>query len=92
MFKIIFSNEAEKFLKKIDKDLAKKIVKIIEELEKNPKKFPYKKLSNGDYRIRSGDIRISYSINKKELLIVIIKIGYRKNFYKNYKSKFSLKT
>ena len=36
------------------------------------------------YRIRLGDYRIVYEIQQNVLLILIIKIGHRKDIYRNF--------
>ena len=55
-------------------------------LSKNPKPEGCKKLKGRNfpplYRIRCGDYRVVYTINDKILLILILKIGHRKNIYK----------
>lgn len=35
----------------------------------------------GFYRLRVGDYRIVYSVKKKRLVVVIIKIGHRREIY-----------
>jgi mRNA interferase RelE/StbE len=57
----------------------------LELLKANPKPDGVKKLAGMDnlYRIRSGDYRIVYTINNKALLIIVVKIGDRKEVYKN---------
>lgn len=56
----------------------------IQELEENPRPFGLKKLVAEEnlYRIRVGDYRIIYQIQDKILLILVIKIGHRKDIYR----------
>ena len=65
MYKVIWTREAQKSLKKIDFLIAEKIiVKIEEYLIKNPRQlgkpstFQYK----GCYRYRFGDFRVIYEV------------------------------
>ncbi|MHB9013787.1 MAG: type II toxin-antitoxin system RelE family toxin [Ignavibacteriaceae bacterium] len=52
-------------------------------LSANPRPYGYKKLQDSEfYRIRIGDYRVVYRIKDKELLILVIKIGHRKEIYR----------
>jgi mRNA interferase RelE/StbE len=83
MYEIQFSNQAKKFIKNLDSNRKEKIKEVIDNLKKDAFAYPYKKLVNSpaDFRIRVGEYRISYSFFKNKLLIRIIKIGKRENFY-----------
>ena len=61
-----------------------KIKKRIEELSVNLPDFSSTKMrgNNTFHKIRSGDYRILYEINDDKLVILIIKIGHRKDIYK----------
>lgn len=59
------------------------INKKIKQLEYDPYKYS-KKLAGKDYwRIRAGDYRIIYTIDKGILLVLVIRIGLRKDIYKH---------
>lgn len=83
MYEIIFSKQAKKFIQSLNSKQKENIKKVIISLSLDPFSFPYKKLKNLDanYRIRVGTYRLSYSIEKNKLLIRIVKIGKRENFY-----------
>ena len=72
-------------LNKLAKLIQQKIFRRCELLELNPRPMDCKKLSGSDsfYRIRMGDYRIIYTIQDKELLILIVKIAHRKHIYRN---------
>jgi len=57
----------------------------VEGLAENPHPVGSKKLTGTEYnfRIRIGNYRVVYSIESKQLLIEIIRVGHRKNVYKN---------
>lgn len=84
MYKIKLSKLAIKDLKKIAKSELKKISAKMDKLAKNPRSKNSKKLINQKnlFRIRSGDYRIIYQIKDSILLILVVKIGHRKNIYK----------
>ena len=59
-----------------------RIVRRIGQLADNPRPAGSKKLSGHDrYRIRQGNYRIVYGIADKELTVMIVKAGHRKDVY-----------
>ncbi len=51
-------------------------------LSDNPRPYGYLKLKGREgYRIRVGDYRVLYSIFDAVLLVEIVKVGTRGNFY-----------
>ncbi len=83
-FKIFFKTSVEKDLKRIPKKYLTKILKKIEMLKENPKPEGSEKLTGKElYRIRQGIYRIVYSVQENELTVWVIKIGHRKEIYKN---------
>lgn len=84
MYKITFSKQSDKTLRKMPRNLALKIAERIKKLAQNPEKMPnVKKLTDHPgYRMRIGDWRIIYLINYNEKSIHIIKIKTRGRVYK----------
>jgi len=81
-YKITIKKSAAKELQDIPKKDLRKIVKRIQSLALNPRPTGSQKLSaRQQYRIRQGDYRIVYSIDDKELLVDIVKIGHRREIY-----------
>ena len=75
---------AAKALKKIPKPDQKRISKKIDNLAENlPSPDTTKMKGNNPFhKIRVGDYQIVYEIQDDILLILIIKIGHRKDIYK----------
>ncbi len=84
MYKIIISKKASEFILQLDKGYKNKIKTILYSLKNNPFSYPYKKIRGETnlYRIRVGKYRILYEVNKKENLIVVLKIDHRRSIYK----------
>jgi len=82
MYKIIFEKPAEKFFRKLNKKEQEQIAKKINELSLNPKlgKPLVDKLS-GLWSLRIGDYRAIYMIKNQELIVLVLKLGHRKNVY-----------
>ena len=82
-YRIEFKRSAAKALRKIPKSDQKRIAEKIDNLSENlPEPATTKmKGDNPFHRIRVGDYRIIYEIHRDILLIVILKIGHRKEVY-----------
>ena len=83
MYQIILSRTAEEDLSKIDKKYKPHIFAALFDLRKEP--FSGKKLKGkfqDCYSLRVGIYRIIYKIYKKELEILVIRIGHRQGIYK----------
>lgn len=90
MYKLKFLGKALNDLKKIDKANQKIIKEKLIILAKNPEvlKNNIKRLSAPKeeyFRLRAGTYRIIFKKEEKELIIIIVRIGHRKEIY------FSLK-
>jgi len=83
MYRIILSRTAEKDLNKINTRYKPHIFAALFDLRKNS--YLGKKLKGkfqDCYSLRAGYYRIIYQIYKKELDILIIRIGHRQEAYK----------
>jgi mRNA interferase RelE/StbE len=82
-YKIYFRKSAAKELDKLPKTALQKVIKRIELLSTEPRPSGSEKLTGQEfYRIRQGDYRIIYSIQDREVTIWGVKIGHRKDVYK----------
>jgi len=83
MYKIQILKSADKTLRNVARKERVKIVEQISQLAENPRPFGCKKLRGTEfYRIRIGDYRVIYKIEDDVLLILVIRIGHRKDIYK----------
>ena len=82
-YNILISATAEKALKKIPKKDRIKIIELIQTLAITPLPQGVRKLlgEQNIYRIRQGNYRVIYELRNKKLIILILKIGHRKNIY-----------
>ena len=82
-YKILIKASAIKELEKVPKKSLEQIIKRIESLSENPRPEGSQKLSAQErYRIRQGDYRIIYRVYQKEILVLVLTIGHRKDIYK----------
>ncbi len=84
IYSIQFRPAALKNLERFPKRDLVRIKKKIEELGRNlPAPNTTKiKGNNSFHRVRTGDYRIIYEIQDDRLIILIVKIGHRKDIYK----------
>lgn len=84
-YRIEFKNSAAKSLKKIPKadriPIVEKIDSFVENLP-NPDATKMKG-NNPFHKVRVGDYRIFYEIQNDILVILVVKIGHRKDIYRN---------
>ena len=83
-YKIQIKPSAIKELGKIPKRDFQKLVKKIQLLSSNPRPVGCEKLSSDEkYRIRQDNYRIVYGIDDDRLIVIVVKIGHRKDVYRN---------
>lgn len=85
-YKVVFTANALKQLKKLDKYVAKFISAWIKKnLDgcENPRQYGKSLVANrnGQWRYRIGDYRLIAEILDKEIVILIVNVGHRKNIY-----------
>ena len=85
-YSIQWHEEAIKDLKNIDRNAQKKITaKVKDYLAQDPLNLgkPLKGIFKGLYRYRYGSYRIVYAIDRRSVVILILRIGDRKNVYED---------
>lgn len=84
MLDIEYSSQAQKFLRKADKILIKRIFEKTEILQQNPIIHDTKVVEGFReklFRVRVGDYRILYEIDYKNSKLGIVKIDKRERVY-----------
>jgi mRNA interferase RelE/StbE len=82
-FNISFRASVAKDFKRLDRLAANRIMKVIEALQKEPFPSSAKKLvgSEHTFRIRVGDYRVIYSLDRQAREIEILRVRHRKDVY-----------
>jgi mRNA interferase RelE/StbE len=83
-YRIELSGTAEKQFRKFPKSAQQRLASVINSLAADPRPRGSRRLQGYEdvYRVRSGVYRIIYSIVDKRLLIIVLKIGHRKDTYR----------
>jgi mRNA interferase RelE/StbE len=82
-YEITFTNTSRRQFRKLEKDVQERIIKALERIRIRPESYVKKIVGDSGYRLRVGDYRVVLDIYKSELIILVIKVGHRKNIYKN---------
>jgi len=85
-YKIVYKKSVAKDLRGLSVALRKAIVKKILALATDPLPASVTKLRGSTelYRLRHSDYRIIYQFQKGQLKILIIKVGHRREVYKDF--------
>ncbi len=81
MYEIIFSDTASKQFNKLDKIMQERIIGALERIRIRPDNYITKLVGEIAYKLRVGDYRLLLDVEREKLLILVIKIGHRKNIY-----------
>ncbi len=84
MWAIVYKKSVQKDLKKISNEIQYIIRRAIEDkLMVDPVRFglPLRRSMKGLMKLRVGDYRIIYSIEKETVTVQVIKIGHRRAVY-----------
>jgi len=82
-YKILIKPSAIKELNKVPQKELSKITNKIQSLSKYPRPSGCEKLAaKNAYRIRQGSYRIIYTIEDDNLIILVVKIGHRRDVYR----------
>jgi Cytotoxic translational repressor of toxin-antitoxin stability system len=81
LYEIIFSLKAKKQFLKLEKTVQERVIYALERIRIRPESFVTKLVGDPGYKLRVGDYRIIMDIDKNNLIILVIKVGHRKNIY-----------
>ena len=83
-YRIEVSATAEKQIRKLDRSDQIRVLRAIQALSKEPRPPGTRKLRGyaDVFRVRIGVYRIIYSLEQDRLLIIILKVGHRRDVYR----------
>ena len=85
-YQVKFTKSARKEFQRLPKRIQGRVVEALSFLAGNPysELLQIKKLRGVDelYRIRIGDYRLVYTVEAKELIVILVKIGHRQEVYR----------
>ena len=83
-YEVEISRTAEKQLRRLPRTEQVRVARAMLALTDNPFPRGARKLSGYDdvFRLRTGRYRILYSISERALVIVVLKVGHRRDVYR----------
>ena len=83
-YRVVFSRKAKRQFLDLPAIVRKRLASRFASLAGNPRPRGAKRLSGTEdfYRIRVGDYRILYAIEHHELVVLVVKLGHRKDVYR----------
>lgn len=85
-YRIVMRRSAERDLQKLTGAVREHVSATIRDLAEEPFPDGVKKLQGYEhfYRIRIGRYRVVYSVDRGVLIIIVVKVGDRKNVYRTF--------
>ncbi|MDT0264282.1 type II toxin-antitoxin system RelE family toxin [Jatrophihabitans lederbergiae] len=83
-YRITIAPAAARQLRKFDPQVRRRIQAALELLSSNPRPPAATQLVGGagEWRVRTGDYRIVYEIKDEELVVLVLRVGHRREIYK----------
>ena len=84
-YRIEISRTAEHQLRKLSREDQIRLLKAVEALSDDPRPRGSRKLTGYDdiFRIRVGRFRVLYSVGDRTLIVIVLKVGQRKDVYRS---------
>jgi len=82
-YRVTLAPSAVRQLRKFDPDVRRRLQAAIELLAIDPRPPAATRLvgGSGEWRVRTGNYRIVYEINDNELVVLVLRMGHRREIY-----------
>ena len=72
-------------IRKLDREAQRRVLAALDKLRDEPRSHDAIKLQGNEnlYRVRVGDYRIVYAIEDDRLVVLVVKVGHRRDIYKD---------
>ncbi len=83
-YSIEFAPSAERQYRKLPRQVQIRLRPYVDALAEEPRPHGVERLSGEQslYRIRVGDYRIIYTLEDDELIVLVVKVGHRRDVYR----------
>lgn len=85
-YEIEWTAPALRELRKLDKSLARRVLRAVTELGSNPRAPGVRALAGqppGTMRLRIGDYRVVYVIQDDLILVTVVRVAHRREVYRD---------
>ncbi len=84
MYEIGLRRRAQRALDRLPKTDFQAVIEAIKELAQTPRPKGVEKIKTaGLWRIRQGDYRIIYAIDDNRQIIIVVRVGHRREIYRS---------
>ena len=80
-YEVLCSDLALKQLSKLDKEIGQRIIATLERIRTRPDAYVKKLVGDEGYRLRVGNYRVIVDLDREKLIILVLRIGHRRNVY-----------
>jgi len=83
-YELEISRTAERQIRKLDRQARQRILRAVSALAEEPRPPGSRKLTGSEdvFRIRVGDYRVLYSVEHRRLIVIVFKVGHRRDVYR----------
>jgi mRNA interferase RelE/StbE len=83
-YRIEVSGTADRQIRTLPRADQLRVIRVIQALATDPRPPGCRKLSgyNDVFRVRIGRLRVLYTIEDRRLVIIVLKVGHRKDVYR----------
>lgn len=82
-FEIIWPDYVLRQMNKLDRSIVKRIYIAVGKLENDPSRWVTRLVNSPYYKMTVGDYRVIVDIQGKQLRVLVVRVGHRKNIYKD---------
>jgi mRNA interferase RelE/StbE len=93
MYELVVLNSAARELTKFDKPVRTRILGALDKIAENPYvgdllKGDLSTIYSYHLKVSGVEYRIAYQIKEEEIIVIVMQIGTRENFYQELKKRF----
>lgn len=81
MYEVILTSSARKQLKKLETSVADRVIAALERIRIRPQDYLKRLVGELLYSLRVGDYRVLVELDHGKLVVLVIKIGHRRDVY-----------
>jgi len=79
---IRFSEKALQEFKRLEPVLQDRMISVLGRIRVRPERYLKRLVNDPAYKLRVGDYRLLLDLNKRDSVILVLKIGHRSDIYK----------
>ena len=84
-YRVEYAPAADKQIRRLDPVAQDRVIRTVALLASNPRPPKATQLvgGRGEWRVRTGDYRIVYEVREDVLVVLVVRVGHRREVYRN---------